>query len=371
MDKVAIINRSFWPDSYVIGKALYDLSLDLSANSEVVVITQSNANLDSLYDNCKNIELCKGRSLSSSSSKIVSRLSDAFYFFFFVLISLLKKRPNKVYVSTNPPVIVPFISSVYCRLFGAELFYHVQDIHPEIANIIYPVNKLIYKILIFMDSYTLSKASKVITLTDSMKLSLASRGADTKKIILLNNPGFDVASKNVEKTDDVVFCGNLGRLQYIPLLVEAIKTYRERGGSCKFTFIGSGIHSADVDDLSKSVQGVTYLGRLGPDKSSEIVSRHKWALLPIDERVDNYAFPSKTSSYIMSKCNIIGICGDDTEVSAWLKTNEFGLSSDKNVDDIVQMLFRTEKFNGKAITDDVLDKFSIQSHVNYLKNIIL
>ena len=70
----------------------------------------------------------------------------------------------KVYVS-RPPVVVPFIVMTYSQLFGAEYIYHLQDIHPEGANAVIPVNKWIYKLLLKMDALSMRKAARLITIT--------------------------------------------------------------------------------------------------------------------------------------------------------------------------------------------------------------
>ena len=72
---------------------------------------------------------------------------------------LLKTRPRHVYVSTDPPVLVPFIVMLYARLFGASYTYHLQDIHPEATNVVMPVNRVLFRILRWMDGAVMRRAA--------------------------------------------------------------------------------------------------------------------------------------------------------------------------------------------------------------------
>ncbi|MCK7575639.1 MAG: hypothetical protein MZV65_06945 [Chromatiales bacterium] len=78
---------------------------------------------------------------------ILMRSLDALIFMTWVLVSLIRSRPSKIYVATNPPIVVPFIVFLYSRVFRARYYYHVQDIHPEAANVVVPLHPWMFKLL--------------------------------------------------------------------------------------------------------------------------------------------------------------------------------------------------------------------------------
>lgn len=145
-----------------------------------------------------------------------------------------------------------------------------------------------------------------------------------------------VLNKSDTREDDVVFCGNAGRLQRIPLLISSINKYLERGGKLRFTFIGAGIYSSAIEDLANKFSNVKYLGYQSAPIAADIVKNHRWALLPIDDEVTKYAFPSKSSSYVLSGCQILAICGLSTSVERWIEKNAVGRVCEPEEDTLVE-----------------------------------
>ena len=71
--------------------------------------------------------------------------SNSIFFAFWVIKELLRIRPDKIYVSTDPPVFVPFLIMLFCRLFGGSYVYHLQDIHPEAAGVVIPIHRWLFE----------------------------------------------------------------------------------------------------------------------------------------------------------------------------------------------------------------------------------
>jgi hypothetical protein len=336
---LAIVNRAFWPQSPVIGGALLELAEKVAHSKHVCIITQANGNLANELKNAKRgqgviVKAC--RSNSSVKSRIITRLLDGFIFMVWTLYCLIITRPKKVYVSTNPPIFIPFVVFLYCLIFRAKYFYHLQDIHPEAANIIIPLFKPVFWFLQSLDSIVMRNATGIMTLSEGMKTYIISRSQTKSPIILIDNPAFTVsASGSINKTRDIVFCGTAGRLQRIPLLLESIESYLSNGGTLDFTFIGSGIYLQEIQRMAKEFSSVSCLGFLSSKESAEIVSQHRWALLPIDDEVTRYAFPSRSSSYVASNCNILAICSENTSVADWVEKNKLGVVSKPYIESIV------------------------------------
>lgn len=343
---VAIINRSFWPNDHVIGEGLLQFAELVAQHHSVCVITQAENDLANRLDKegrGKNVQIRACKAYTTSASGVVKRIAEAIFFMLWTFISLVRAKPANVYVATNPPVVVPFIVALYCRLFGARYVYHLQDIHPEAANIVIPVNKILFRLLQAIDNYTLRHAAAIITLSEDMKIYIQQRSDTRSPIHLLDNPSFEVTPVPREKrTKDIVFCGNAGRLQRIPLLLAAIHDYLERGGKLCFTFAGGGVHAPDVQTLASTYEQVKYLGVIPAPKAAELVNQHQWALLPIDDEVTKYAFPSKSSGYALSGAGVLAVCGKDTSVARWVVKNEVGIVCDANHTALVDCFFSIE-----------------------------
>src|SRR5699024_11146980 len=185
------------------------------------VITQSVngrlANTLSTAEKGAKLRILDVRSRSNSSTGLVLRSIDVLLFMCWVFIGLVISRPKKVYVSTNPPVVVPFVVFLYSKTFKAEYYYHLQDIHPEATNIVVDLNPLVTRFLRWIDGITIKNATKIITLSDDMCKSINNRVGKNIDINIVDNPGLLVDDESVKHGDSFVYCGNAGRLQRIPL----------------------------------------------------------------------------------------------------------------------------------------------------------
>lgn len=361
---LAIVNRSFKYDS-PIGEGLLQLAETAVATGKVCVITQAESNLKeelTAVGRGQGVQIRACKAYTSSASGLIKRIAEAVFFMLWTFISLVRAKPANVYVSTNPPVVVPFIVAVYCRLFGARYVYHLQDIHPEAANIVVPLNGLVFRLLKAVDNYTLRHADEIVTLSEDMKAYIQQR-SDTQSLIhLLDNPSFQVAPvPMVQRTKDIVFCGNAGRLQRIPLLMSAIQEYLQQGGKMCFTFAGGGVHAQDVQALANAYAQVDYLGFIPATEAAELVNQHRWALLPIDDEVTKYAFPSKSSGYALSGTGVLAVCGEDTSVARWVEQHGVGVVCGADHSALVKCFFSLEDKAGQSylMSADMREKMHI------------
>lgn len=345
-EKLLIINRSFWPIYPVIGEALLRFAERQAEDCEVGVVLQDHAGIRQKlteHNRGQGVKFFPCKAWSISGSGIFRRIIDAVFFMCWVLMVLLWQRPTKVYVSTDPPVIVPFIVMLYSKLFGASYVYHLQDIHPEAANVVIPVNPLMYRFFRWLDSVTMRQASLLITITEEMAEEIKKRSSTQASVQILANPS--VAFEGITVTDKqagFTFCGNAGRLQRIPLLIDAISVYCEQGGKLPFVFAGGGVYSNPLEQLASRYSNVTYKGLISPTEAAQLNASYQWALLPIEDEVTRYAFPSKSSSYVYSGAFIVAVCDSQTSVAQWVIQHKLGEVVAPDVDALVKFFFSVE-----------------------------
>jgi len=337
--EVVFINRSFWPHSPVVGAYLLELAEKVAMKCSVSVITQAYPDFKyqlKKHNRGKQVSFNCMKRTTTSKSHMIWRIIESLIFMKFVFWKLLRLRPRLVYVGTDPPVLVPFIVGVYKYFFGGKIVYHVQDIHPEATALIFRGYQFVYRLAKILDNFTLSSSDHIITLSPSMAMVLRERTNLTAPITVLNNPGLQTEVVGKAQIPGFVFCGNAGRLQLIPLIIRAVDRYLSSGGAFTFTFAGSGVFIKSIQELSsKYPDKVTFLGVISSQSAAEVTDAHKWALLPINDQVTKFAFPSKASSYVYSRANILAVCSADTAVAEWVKNNELGISVAPNLDSIV------------------------------------
>ena len=371
---LAIINRSFWPRNQIIGEALLQLA-EITANQgkNVVVITRGGSDLKKIahkFGRGQKVFFKSCKPGSDSSSGLFVRIFDAFIYMFWTFWSLLLTRPKKVYVSTDPPVLVPFVVFLYSKVFRASYTYHLQDIHPEAANVVTRLSPILYSLLRRIDGMVVRRSANIITITETMKHEIIARSGIRSNIHLVDNPTVATCGFAEGKTKGFVFSGNAGRMQRIPLLLKSVREYKNQGGVLPFLFIGAGIYSNEIRSLSKEYDDVTYEGLVDANIANELTEEYEWALLPIEDEVTKYAFPSKTSSYVLCGTNILSICSGWTAVAKWVVDHNYGINTSPDVDSVVKAFFRIEK--GVAINPRKIDEnyFSIERFVKNIYNIV-
>ena len=376
-----IINRSFWPIYPIIGEGLLRLAEKLASTKKVGVVLQDHIGIKKKLKSENRgvgVNFFPSLAISNSSSHILIRIIDSILFMFWVIGCLLLTRPRNIYVSTDPPVIIPFVIAIYSKVFKAKFIYHVQDIHPEASNAVIKLNSFILYLLKIIDNFTLRHSNLLVTLTNEMKAEIINRSNTKKKILIVANPSisFKQSLSSIEKIRGFSFTGNLGRLQRIPLLLEAIEEYSKKGGRLNFSFAGGGVYSNVVFKFSELNSLISYKGFISPENSALLSSKYEWALLPIEDKITNYAFPSKTSSYVFSGAKIFAICGEHTSVAKWVKYNNLGIVIPPKVSKIVEFFFKIEKGNIDSSMIDVDRKklkkcLHIDVFVQNLKSIVL
>ena len=311
---------------------------------------------------------CKLR--SDSSTKLLYRIFDVLIFMFWVIWNLILTRPKNIYVSTDPPLLVPFVVFLYSKISGSSYAYHLQDIHPEVGESVIKLNPMLFSFFKKIDNLVICNASSIITITQTMKNEIIARSKTKSKIYLVDNPTATIAGITKNKIKGFVFAGNLGRLQRIPLLLKSIKKYKEQGGVLPFLFIGAGVYFDEIHTLSNEYKDITHKGLVDTNTASDLTSKYEWALLPIEDEVTKYAFPSKTSSYVSCGLNILSICSEQTSVAKWVVNNNYGINTLPKVDNIVDVFFKIE--NGLTINKKTVDQnyYSIDNFVHKIFNII-
>lgn len=383
MKSIAMVSRSFWPEVPAIGEALLMLSESLAKKGhEVRVIAQVRGDFHSMLSNAERGEGVNFSTIhagTSSSSHLIWRILELLVFSLYTFGTLCRYRPSVVYVATNPPVLLPFLVNVYCILFNRKFIYHLQDIHPEATQVILKRRISLLAILRLVDCFTIRKASKIITLTEQMSIYVTNRAKlknSNSKILLLENPTVQAGIGNdvKNKKDGFIYCGNAGRLQRIPLLLEAIELYIKTGGLLPFVFVGGGVHSSKILALSKRYEKqVTYLGVLPGSEAADVLATYKYALMPIEDEVTNYAFPSKSSSYAYSTCYTIAICGINTSVAQWIMVNRLGFVVSPEVSEVVRLFHYLSNAKLKPICIDpaLLHRLMPITHAEKLEEILL
>ena len=345
---LVIVNRSFWPVYPVIGEALLRFAERAAGAHRVGIIMQDHVGIRAKLAEHKRGEGVKFfpcKAWTTSASGIFRRIVDAAFFMLWVFGVLLWIRPKQVYVSTDPPVLVPFVVMLYAKIFRASYIYHLQDIHPEATNGVIPVNPLRFRCLRWIDGLVMRQATCLITITQEMAAEIKARSRTRSSIAVISNPAvsFESIKPVAFKKRGFSFCGNAGRLQRIPLLIDAIERYLNAGGTLEFAFAGGGIYAQKLHQLADRYPQVRYEGLVSATEAAQLNVDYEWALLPIEDVVTRFEFPSKSSSYVFSGAFILAVCGEQTSVAQWVLSHRLGIVVEPGVEALVDAFQNIER----------------------------
>jgi hypothetical protein len=379
MNKIAIISRSFWPANPAIGEALLLLAESVAKHSHSMVITQVEKGFTenlTKVNRGQGVRFATLPSVTDSSSAMVMRIVELLFFTLFVFVTLCWYRPDKVYVATNPPIFTPLAVRWYCALFGKKYYYHLQDIHPEATHVVTQKSSWLIRLLLRIDIKTTAKAAGIITLTEQMKSYINKRVGHDVVITLLSNPSVQTATQESAKPHrqkGFVYCGNAGRLQRIPLLLSAIEEYIINGGQLPFVFAGGGIYTDSIKELATQYCQVEHLGVLSGAEAADLLLRFDVGLMPIDDEVTHYAFPSKSSSYAFSGCHIMAICDETASVASWVKAHELGFVVGPDIDSMVELFHKIEQQTLPTLNVSAVlrEQLTPEYHANELEKILM
>lgn len=348
---IVLINRDFWTEGNVIGEALMLLAETLAGQNSVAVITQSKTELEQQLKRAGrggNVRICAIHPMTTTASSLLRKGLEAVRFAAFCFWRLCRLRPRSVYVATNPPLLVPLLCHIYCWIHSARLIYHVQDIHPEITSLVVPMRPWIFSLLKTLDCHVMRNASAIVTINAVMRAEIELRSGTHAPIYLLENPALEVDTSAVVRRRGFVYCGNAGRLQRIPELLQALRLYYERGGSLPFTFAGGGLYKSEFETLSKQFPLIACLGEIPAEEAARVMASFDWALLPLEDAVMRYAFPSKSASYVLAGARILSVCSAGTPLATWVEENDFGINVAPVADTIAARMLAIEQMEGSS-----------------------
>lgn len=338
-----IVSRDFWPNAAAVGDGLYKLAKSLARYGETSVVTMSHLKEEiELQSSSCNFLIAKP--LTNSGSSILLRIFEIAYFVSWLIIALGCKRPSSVYVTTNPPILIPLVVALYAYLFKKSFTYHVQDVHPEASALVFKIPRALIAVLKKIDTWSLNQAKTVVTLTEEMKSTLVDRGC-TSSIILLENPSNSFDFSNVEKMNGVVYAGNAGRLQNMHIVLPAIEKYLSDGGLLSFSFIGGGVYASELTRLANMYPSIEYFGRVDGMTALSISAKYAWGLIPINGEVLRYAYPSKIPSYLSAGCRLICCTDPDSSLVQWIKKNNLGVCASQDQPSLIDAFRHVESIS--------------------------
>lgn len=340
--RVLLVHRYYKPDSAPYASILSDICDILESKSFKVDILSAQPSYKST-DNTKKFPF---KSVTESGARIyrlpvcyiassqkLAKLLNFVWFPFAVFWSIcFSKKYDLISVSSSPPVLLAFAVAVACKIRGSKLIYHCMDIHPEIGKISGEFNgKYVYKVLSWMDSITCLFAAKIIVLSGDMKKSLLKRSAElAKKIEIINNYNLSELQSDtggLGKKDRlkkrVIYAGNIGRFQNLDTFINALKENPPLD-NLELVFLGEGEALDGLKVLAKDIESVKFIAHQSLEVANTLISESDLAIVSLEEGVIQYAYPSKTMTYLHQGTPVLAMVEKESELADFISSNVLG-----------------------------------------------
>jgi glycosyltransferase involved in cell wall biosynthesis len=264
---------------------------------------------------------------SHDGSSIGRMLNYLSFFFSATIFAVFQARRFDV-IYAYPPITVSIAAAIAGWVANRPFISDIQDLWPDaVVKSGMPGTKRMEAVLHVLCNFVYRHAVRIISQSKGIKMRLIERGVDADKIAVIYNWADEAAAAPAGICDlkpygfegrfNIVYGGNLGRVQGLDVLVRAAHAARQHVPKLQLLLIGDGI---EADNLRALVQ------ELGADNvriapgvprnmigdvfaASDVLALHLW-----DDPLFEITIPQKTQFYMaMGKPILIGVKGEAAE----------------------------------------------------------
>lgn len=341
--KILLTHRFFWPDTApyavflrVIGAALAEAGHEVHTFSSIASYRESSVP-SPRRENLGRLNVHRIWVFSREKSHILKRLANIVLYCAGLFIEVLRQRPHVVTASTFPPVAAAWCASLAARMVGARFVYHMQDIHPEIS--IFSGDDLgrglPMRILRWLDNQTLLRSPAIIVLSEDMANTLRARNLGELPIHVINNLSLDTASgetvappAEMRKTAGkrrVIFAGNLGRFQRLPLLAEGVSKLFHTHPELELFFLGDGALLPELKARWGGHAQVSFAAFMPFDQARVLIEEADIGLVALSPGMYHAAYPSKVLSYAALGVPMLALVESESELAKAVRHSGIGI----------------------------------------------
>lgn len=341
--KILLTHRFFWPDTAPYAHMLRVIGNTLAGEGHEVHVL---ASVPSYREGAKAarverldaLKVRRVRVFQNEKSNPLFRLANVVLYSAGLFAEILHLRPDVVTASTFPPVVAAWTASLAARLSGANFIYHVQDIHPEVSEIIGgTMGKSVFRRLFRgLDNQTLRRASRVVVVSQDMAETLRARGVQIRDLQVIDNLALDddstvaLRDPTFTKAPDrlrVIFAGNLGRFQNLPLLAEGVVRLFPRFPALELCFLGDGPALTSLQEVWGDHPQVSFLPHVPVATARAILQAADVGLISLEPGMYRVAFPSKYQMYLSLGLPILALIEPESQMARQIRDGQQGAVS--------------------------------------------
>ena len=354
--RVALFNRSFYPDQTATGQLFTELCVGLVKDHNCRVSAVAGPSLDKasegkirqewkllsreLHD---GVEILRGGGTRFAKGRFAGRaLNYLSYFFSACFAGLLLDRPDVIVAATDPPII-GLAAYLAAKRFGVPLVMVYQDIFPEVAALLEDFHSnAVDGVLQAVNRFLAKRAARNVVLGETMRRRLVEgKGADPERTIIISNWADCTAITPTSRTNGfsrthdldgkfvVMHSGNIGLSQNLECIIDVAERLRPFP-RIRFVIIGEGVKKPALvrQTAERGLSNVSFLPYQPKEKLKESFGTADVFIVSLKPGLAGYIVPSKLYGILAAGRPYVAAVEEESEVAAVTRKHECGLLAD-------------------------------------------
>lgn len=353
--KILVLAHYFYPDVASTGQILTELCEKLQDKFDVTVVCTVPSYTGKIeekykkqtlyYEKYQNINVIRVKVSEFDKSNKISRIRNILDYFFHAKKAIRKcGKQDLIYTISQPPILGGLLGVYAKKKKKAKLVYNIQDFNPEQTMAVkYSNNKLVLKILMYLDKRSCKKSDLIITVGRDMQKTLENR-FDNKNVpnnVVINNWINEKEVYPIEKNNKkivefkkkynledkfiIMYSGNIGLYYDLENIVKIMADYQDK--DVAYVFVGEGsVKNKIVQYVGENKLENFYFIPYQP-KSDLVYSLNSADihLVTNAKGIKGVSVPSKIYGVMATNVPILGILEEGSEAYQIIKDSNCGI----------------------------------------------
>lgn len=259
----------------------------------------------------------------------------------FLIKTLRVVEKGSIVFTGTTPIFLLFVLYFVKKFLNFKWVLLVHDVFPEnlVPAKILKEKNFIYKTAKWLFDKIYASADEVIVIGRDMKelifqktnkdnITIVQNWIDPLDVgieLKQNNQILEELNWNKDDTTVFQFFGNIGRMQGVGIILNAIKKM-ENLHLAKFIFIGNGAYVSELKDQIQAIgsESVCYYGSLNQQEKTKGLNACDIALVTLAEGMLGLGVPSKSYFSMAANKPILAIMDQESEVADMVRTHKIG-----------------------------------------------
>ncbi|NDV47263.1 glycosyltransferase WbuB [Paludibacter sp. 221] len=338
--KLWMVSELFYPDetstAYILSKIANKLTnkFDVNVICGPTIYDKDKKNINTFIELSKDIKIIRKESITNKNNLLL-RLITTFFLSFRLFKSVYKKvkSDDTIFIVTNPPLLMLLVSRLKKkRKFRLVILVH--DVFPENtipAKIFSSTQNIFYRKFKNIFDRAYAQADTLIVLGEDMKEIISQKikkySSETEVVIIQNWAETDLIypiEKNVTSEIEILFAGNLGRVQGLKEFLELITPIKN--SAIKYTFAGSGSIKSELIEYvkKKNITNIYFQPPFPREEQINILNNCDICLITLLDEMYGLGVPSKTYNILAAGKPILFIGNKKSEIAQMIQENHVG-----------------------------------------------